>query len=792
MEAMRRKLSNSSRFRMLGLCWESAKPIVWKTSLISASLVIGFVFLSLFFYGLHLSGEIEKRFSGRRWSIPSRVFSDTTILYPGLSINPALFYEKLDRLRYRQVPHKPTRTGEFYKSASILDIFLHDVEMPNRRRDGFLARIRFFQDRIETIENVREKKAVPILELEPEEILVFFGSKRERRRLVSIEQVPPHVIHAVLAAEDSRFYLHKGLDPRGILRALYTNLRHGAIRQGGSTITQQLAKNYFLTPEKTISRKTKELLLSLVMEIMYGKDEILEIYLNEIYLGQKGSVSVNGIGEAAYFYFDKPVSELSIPEAATIAGLIRAPNYYSPYISTERSKIRRDQVLRSMQQHGWISGSDLETAAKSPVSPAGYRTYGRKAPYFTDYLLSQLIELYSPEALSSLGFSIQTTLDTQVQSAAEKALERGLARLEKANPAIRREDPEKKLQGAIVVMQPKTGYILAMVGGRDYNLSQFNRITQAERQPGSAFKPFVFLSGLDQYTPTSELSNEPKSYNIDGKSWQPQNYAPITEKSISFRKALAKSVNLAAVDLATKVGLDKVVATASKFQFSTPLRAYPSLALGAFEVVPLELARAYCVFAADGLLPYPMSLREVIDENGKVLQQRHMAINRVTSPAKAFMMSSMLQSVVTEGTASALKEMGISFPVGGKTGTTNDFKDAWFVGYTPDVLTLVWVGFDNGDSIQAAGAAAALPIWADLMKTIPQYVSGAWFEVPPGVVQKIVCSESGELAISGVCPMPRSEFFLVENAPEKYCHIHDPLTPIRKIIEDVRDLIKKF
>lgn len=766
--------------------------VVWKTSLISASLVIGFVFLSFFFYCMHLSAEIEKRFSGRRWSIPSRVFSDTTILYPGLTINPALFYEKLDRLRYRQVPHKPTRTGEFHKSASVLDIFLHDVEVANRRRYGFLARIRFSRSRIETIENVQEKKPVPILELEPEEIMVFFGPERERRRLVSIEQVPQHVTHAVLAAEDNRFYLHKGLDPRGILRALYTNLRHGSIRQGGSTITQQLAKNYFLTPEKTISRKIKELLLSLVMEIMYEKDEILEIYLNEIYFGQKGSVSVNGIGEAAYLYFGKPLSELSIPEAATIAGLIRAPNYYSPYISTERSKTRRDQVLQSMHQHGWISGSDLETAKKSPVNPVGHKTYGRKAPYFTDYLFSQLVELYSAEVLSSLGFSIHTTLDTQVQSAAEKALERGLAHLEKANPAVRREDPERKLQGAIVVMQPKTGYILAMVGGRDYNLSQFNRITQAKRQPGSAFKPFVFLSGLDQYTPASELSNEPRSYNIDGKSWQPQNNTPTTEKSVSLRNALAKSVNLAAVDLAIKVGIDKVVTTATRFQFSTPLRAYPSIALGALEVVPLELARAYCVFAADGLLPYPMSLKQVIDENGEVLQQRHLDVDRVTSPAKAFMMSSMLRSVVTAGTASALKEMSISFPVAGKTGTTNDFKDAWFVGYSPDVLILVWVGFDNGDSIQTAGAKAALPIWADLMKAIPQYVSGEWFEVPPGVVKKTVCSESGELAISGLCPMPLSEFFLVENAPEQYCHIHDPLTPIRKIIEDVKDFIKKF
>jgi len=276
-------------------------------------------------YCLYLSSQIDERFSGRRWSIPSRVFSDVTILYPGQKINRTLFYEKLRCLGYRGVSHEPSNKGEFRTLAASVKLFLHDFEVPSRRREGMCVKIRFVEDLIESIINLNNGEPIPILELEPEEVMLFFGHNRERRRLIYINQVPQHVIYAVLAAEDSRFYQHRGLDPLGILRALYTNLRHVSIRQGGSTITQQLAKNYFLTPERTFFRKLKELFMSLTMEIMYEKNEILEIYLNEIYLGQKVSEAINGIGEASFFYFDKPVEELSLIEGATIACLIRGP-----------------------------------------------------------------------------------------------------------------------------------------------------------------------------------------------------------------------------------------------------------------------------------------------------------------------------------------------------------------------------------------------------------------------------------------------------------------------------------
>ncbi|MBU0768821.1 MAG: hypothetical protein KJ687_07000, partial [Proteobacteria bacterium] len=464
----------------------------------------------------------------------------------------------------------------------------------------------------------------------------------------------------------------------------------------------------------------------------------------------------------------------------------------SPYVDKDRCQKRRNMVLNAMYEQGWISDEELKMALPLPVEAVGYASYGKKAPYFVDYLSEQLTVLYSSQDLSSLGLSIYTTLDTQVQMAAENALKRGLDSLEKSNPKLHRTDPQKQLQGAVIVMQPKTGYVLAMVGGRNYSASQFNRITQARRQPGSAFKPFVYLSGLDKFTPASILSNETRTYEIDGKEWTPQNYEPIAEGRVSVRNALARSINLATVDLAMQVGIDKIISTVGKFGFSTPLKPYPSIALGSFEVIPLELARAYCPFAADGVLSYPLALKEVLNENNVVMERRHMSIKQVTTPEKAFIMSSLLQSVVENGTAKSLKEMGIAFPVAAKTGTTNDYRDAWFVGYTPDILALIWVGFDDGDSIHASGSKAALPIWAGLMNALPQYVSGGWFRMPPGVIKRVVCSESGQLAVEDRCPHPIEEYFLADHVPIDHCRIHGDGDSFGRIIDGVKDFFNKF
>ncbi|RJQ65724.1 MAG: PBP1A family penicillin-binding protein [Desulfobacteraceae bacterium] len=754
--------------------------------------LVALLLLGTGFYGWHLSKEIENRFSSRRWRIPSKVYSDSVLFFPGQRIDRKHVLSRLRKLNYRLTDSPPARKGEMRQIGETLELFLHDLNLPFRKRAGFQVKIAVNDHEIVRITHLRSDEEIPLLELEPEELMLFFDPEREERRLISISQVPKHVRDSFLAAEDADFYRHFGIDPLGILRALYVNLKEGRIVQGGSTITQQLAKNYFLTPERTAARKLKETLMAVVLEVMYEKNEILEIYFNEIYLGQKGSVAINGLGEASYFYFAKPVSELSLEEGAAIAGLVKAPNHYSPYVDRERCRERRNTVLKIMSRLGWISRQSYESAASLPVSAAGFHAYGKKAPYFMDYLSTQLRALYPKEALSSLGLSIFTTLDTEVQSAAEKALSDGLARIEKEYPSLMRKDPDKKLQGAVIVMQPKTGYLLAMVGGRDYTISQFNRAVQARRQPGSAFKPFVFLCGLDRYSPVSRLSNAPASYEVDGKIWRPQNDSFVEGQTVTLRTAIARSVNLGAVDLAMKIGIEEIAGNALRFGFSTPLKPYPSLALGALEVVPLELARAYCPFAADGMLPFPLSLKDVADENGKILEGRHMRVENVTSPAKAYMMSSLLRSAVTDGTARSLKKYGITQPVAGKTGTTNDSRDAWFVGYTPDMLALVWIGFDDQTPMQGAAATLALPIWADLVKKIPQFSSGGWFQMPPGIFEKTVCSESGQIAVRGQCPNPLQEIFLENQLPAGTCPLHGMRNPLKRILEEVRDFVDKL
>ena len=744
-------------------------------------------------YGWSLSRDVEKRFSGRRWSIPSTVYSDTTLIYPGQRIRSDALLDKLQRLAYRAVDHAPKQKGQFRRRGDSFEIFLNDVNLIVLERSGFPVKIDIRKGTILDIRHGLSGESIPLLELAPEELMRFFGPEREQRRLISIDRVPAHVQRAFMAAEDTRFMDHFGLDLRGILRAALVNLRHGAIHQGGSTITQQLAKNYFLTPEKTFSRKIKEMILALVIEQMYTKGQILEIYLNEVYFGQKGSVAVNGLGEASLFYFGKPAAQLTVAEGATLAGLLRAPNRNSPYVDAQRARRRRDQVLHTMVEQGWISAAEGAAALASPLEPSGFRAYGKKAPYFMDYLSRQAETLYARDDLAKLGLSIFTTLDTEVQEAAETALAAGLERLEKNDPALRRREPDRRLQGAIIVMQPKTGYILAMVGGRDYATSQFNRITHARRQPGSAFKPFVFLSALDRFSPASVLSNAPVTYQVNGKPWRPDNFSPMAARTVTMRTALAHSINIATVDLAMKIGLEEVVRTASAFDFSTPLAPHPSLALGAMEVIPLELARAYCALAADGLLPVPLSLKEIGDDHGQVLNRRHMAVEPVTTPAKAFLINSMLNSAVAEGTARSLKRMGIGQPVAGKTGTTNDSRDAWFVGYTPEILALVWVGFDDGTSMRGTGASAALPIWADLMRRIPQHLSGAWFQRPEGIVDRVICADSGQLAVTGRCPQPVRELFLQDLVPTDPCPLHQPpRSRLQKFFEEVKEFVDKL
>ncbi|MFP5214107.1 MAG: transglycosylase domain-containing protein, partial [Acidobacteriota bacterium] len=628
--------------------------------------VLGGLFVSSYTY--YLYSEVKQRFSARRWSVPSRVFSATVPIYPGQSVSLPQLRQMLEERRYQESIREPIQAGEYRSARNGLVVHLREFRFPGHTLASQRVLFEFQQNRLARIRG--DQGDVAFLELEPLEIARLFGPERESRLLVNIDQVPRHLVDAVVAIEDHRFYEHGGVDWLGILRALFKDLRAGRAVQGGSTITQQLIKNYFLQPEKSFERKFMEAYMALILEAMYGKDEILEMYFNEIYLGQRGSIAIHGIGEASRYYFGRNVEDLSLAEAATLAGIIRGPNSYSPILHPDASRERRNAVLKRMLELEKISQQDYDRARIEPIRLPAIFLPVNVAPYFVDYVRQQLHELYAPEILESEGLNIYTSLHPEMALAAEKALHDGLQELENEHPVLKAASPENSLQGVLVVVQPKTGAMLALMGGRDYGESTFNRALYAHRQPGSAIKPFVYLSALDRYTPATWIADEPTAYRVEGLPWTPKNYDDKYRGRVMFRSALEESLNAATVGLAMDVGLDNVIGTLRSFGIQSPLKAVPSLALGAFEVTPLELAGAYMPLDNDGQKPYLLGLKEVVTESGEVQERRHMDLESVTSPAKAYLITDILQGAVERGTGKPLKRLGIDFPCAGKTGTT--------------------------------------------------------------------------------------------------------------------------
>jgi penicillin-binding protein 1B len=746
----------------------SGRRARWLKALLVFGTVIVFLSGGIFVY---LAVQVDKRFGAKRWSVPATILSDTVILYPGRSLSLSDVTQMLERRLYRPSKTDELKPGEFQAGRDRLEVYFRDSQLPGKRLPSRLVTLQFQNGRLKAIASPQEP--LPYLEIEPVVLDRLFGPERESRHLVNIRQVPQHLLDAVTAIEDHRFFEHPGVDWWAILRALWTDLRAGRVVQGGSTITQQLVKNYFLSSERTLRRKVMEAALALVIEVRYSKEEILEMYLNEIYLGQRGSVAVHGVGEAARYYFGRNVEDLTLAESAVLAGMIRAPNRYSPYRNPDACKERRAVVLHRMREIGKISPEELEAALSEPITVAPSHLPLKAAPYFTDYVRYQLEELYEPEVLASEGLLVHTSLHPELAFAAERAVVEGLRELEKARPRLKASDPEKALQAVLLAVQPRTGEVLALVGGRDYAVSNYNRALFARRQPGSAFKPFVYLAALDQFTAVSWLLDEPITYRTNGDLWSPRNYDGRYRGRVLFRDALAHSLNAATVNLAMQVGLERIITTAHALGIQSEMRPFPSLALGAFEVTPLELATAYATLANDGQRPFLLSLRRVVTAEGTVEQRRYMDLESVTSPAKAFLITHLLQAVVQEGTARRALSMGIDFPCAGKTGTTSDYRDAWFVGYTSDLLVLVWVGFDDNRSTGLSGSSGALPIWIRFMKSVEPWMNPMEFQIPPGVVERLVCPVSGELATQ-YCPERIIEYFLPENTPRSACSYHAP------------------
>lgn len=740
--------------------------------LVGLGLALGiFCAVAVFAGYVYLSRAIEERFAGRLWSVPAVVLSHSLMIYPGMPLSAARFEEVLAARGYRMSAASMPSPGEYVRAHNAIRVHFRDFSYPGTALKARQVLVGFQGDRVLSLEESGASR--PYVEVEPVVLARLFGEKRESRLLVRLQEVPDHLIKAVIAIEDRRFFEHRGIDAWGIARALWTDLMAGRIVQGGSTITQQLVKNYFLEPERTVKRKLLEAAMALVLEARYSKEAILEMYLNEIYLGQWRSMAIHGVGEAAQFYFGRNVEDLSLGESAVLAGMIQAPNRYSPYRNLDLCRERRNLVLQRMRDLEFITAQVYRQAQSEPIRTAPRAAFGTVAPYYIDLVKAQLEALYSKETLASEGLAVYTAYHPEMAWEAEKAVREGLAELERHNPRLQVEDPTERLQAAMVVVHPKTGALTALVGGRDYALSTFNRALQAHRQPGSAFKPFVYLTALDQLTPISPLEDVPKVYHVGGMVWTPRNYDGRYRGLVTVQEALTYSLNAATVNMAAHIGFEQVVQTARRLGFRSRLDPYPSLALGAFEVTPLELAGAYAALANEGQRPELMTIRKVVTPKGTVLERRHVEMTTVTSAAKAFLITHMLQNVVEEGTARGLSTLGITFPCAGKTGTTSDYRDSWFVGYTSDVLALVWVGFDDNRSTGLSGATGALRLWARFMRSIRPWISPQPFAVPPGVVERLVCAESGQPA-TAECPLTRPVYFLEELVPSGACPLHGP------------------
>jgi penicillin-binding protein 1B len=552
----------------------------------------------------------------------------------------------------------------------------------------------------------------------------FLGSlgrdSHELYRPVSIKKLPVVVKRAVLAAEDHRFDSHLGIDPIGILRAAWVNFRSLGIRQGGSTITQQLIKLRLLESRRTFVRKLQELWLALVLERFWSKDAILEAYLNEVYLGSVDGPTIRGIGAASRVYVGKDIAKLTLAEAALLAGMIRAPNRYAPDEHPLEARERRDVVLARMRDLGWASDSDYRHARAQKVRtrPAGVAA-APVAPYFADMVRREVRERFA-NLVGGVPAAITTTLDPTLQRLAERAVSRGLERLEAEHPRLRRTEPGDQLQAVLIALDPYTGEIQALVGGREYRASQFNRAVFARRHVGSAFKPFVYAAALTgsapKFSPSSVIRDAPILVKTADGLWRPRNYGDHYEGPVSVGRALAASLNAVTVRVGLEVGLAQVSKMARRLGIESPIPHGPATLLGAVEMTPLELARAYLPFANMGLRPGKASLVKTVRADGKTVFTEQSQATRVLSLLESELMRLLLEDVIQDGTGVRARALGAKGPLAGKTGTTNEGRDAWFVGYCSTLLALVWVGFDNGEPHGLTGAEAALPIWIDFMR----------------------------------------------------------------------------
>ena len=627
-------------------------------------------------------------------------------------------------------------------------------------------------------------------EIEPELITNLFDSSREKRRPVRYEDLPPILVQAILSAEDKRFFEHPGFDFIRIFGAAWADIRHSQHMQGASTITMQVARTYFLTTDRTWKRKLAEAMLSFELEQRFNKQQIFEMYANEVYLGNRGSFGLRGFAEASVAYFGKDLRQLTLPECAFLAGLIRAPNSYSGSDRhPERAWKARDRVLAQMEENKYVTGADVQDAKRVPLKLVRTAVSSNEAPYFVDIVNDDLLENYTEEDLLSSNYRVYTTLDPELQRAAAAAVDGGMKNVDallarkyekqrRANAKKGFTEPVPQVQAALVALDPRTGEIKALVGGRDYGQSQLNHAL-AHRQPGSVFKPFVYAAAFNNavdgaqplVTPATTIDDEPTVFEFDGQEYTPNNYGEKFMGKVTVRQALTNSLNVATVKVAEMVGYGRVVQIARQMGLASNIRPTPAVALGAYELTPVEVAGAYTAFATMGTRAEPMYVKSVVSAGGNALE-RNMPVNKlVLDPRVAYLVDSILIDVLNKGTGAQVRARGFTLPAAGKTGTS---RDGWFAGFTTNLVCVIWIGFDDNRDFGLSGGATAAPIWADFMihaTALPGYRDVREFEKPEGVDSILIDSDTLEVA-TPLCPTTRDEVYIAGSGPTQLCELH--------------------
>lgn len=670
-------------------------------------------------YTAYLDIEIRRTFEGKRWAVPARVYARPLELFAGASLSLERFVEELKRLEYRST-NEPTRPGEYRRSGATVHLYTRrflfwDGEEPARR-----LRIKFDGGVLGVIEPEAIGEALPIVRLDPPQIGAIYPAHREDRVLIKLDEVPPLMTQMLLAVEDRNFYEHNGIDLRAIARASWANLRAGGVVQGASTITQQLVKNYFLSPERTLWRKVNEALMALLLEWHYDKNEILQAYINEIYLGQRGRYAIHGFGLAARFYFGRPIDQLDTAQLATLVGLVRGPSYYDPWRYPERAKERRNLVLRQMVEQGLLVEDAGKRLRTRPLG-IGARPAGGATPYpgFMDLVRRQLRQFYREEDLTSEGLRIFTTLDPEVQGIAEQAVTRWLPQLERS-----RNLPKSSLESAVLVSARESGEVLALVGGSDPRYPGFNRVLDAARPIGSLIKPVVYLAALDnpkRYHLATLLDDSPLRIQGPGETiWSPQNYDEEYHGMLPLREALIDSRNVPVVRVGMDIGIDPVLDTLRRLGARRPLDPYPALFLGAASLTPLEVGQVYQSLADGGFATPLRAIREVVSADGQPLQRYPLVVEQAVDPKPVFLVDSVLQQVVSDGTAKQLaNQISPNAAVAGKTGTTDGMRDSWFSGFTADHVAVVWLGRDDNEPTGLSGSTGAMRVWGEMVAQFP-------------------------------------------------------------------------